>query len=119
MAGKTRGMGFLALIDAFYRANANKITKEEARELAESLLSIIANTLARGEGVAIYNFGLFRVHHVPERSFTPRLKGQTGITVRPEHTKVLFKAGKGLFNLMNPHWEKAVHHGPRGNTPKE
>jgi nucleoid DNA-binding protein len=99
-------MQFKEFIDAFARANSGRgVTRAEARELLESMFTIMARTLEAGEEVRIVNFGRFFVKERRARLIPAHLKYQQGREgeIRPAWRAIRFEVGRGLYNLLNPH----------------
>lgn len=75
------------------------ITKAQATDALNSVLSSVKDTLKDGKKVALVGFGTFSVNHRPERQGrNPRTK--EAITIKAKNV-VKFKAGKELGEAVN------------------
>jgi DNA-binding protein HU-beta len=85
------------LIDAV--AAAADISKSDASKAVEAVTHTIANTLAKGDQVAIVGFGTFAVKH---RAARAGRNPKTGETIQIKASNVpSFKAGKALKDAVN------------------
>ena len=74
--------------------NYTGLTKTESREAVSAIISVITDSLARGERVTLVGFGTFQVG--TRKARTGR-NPQTGESIQIPAKKVpVFKAGKGL-----------------------
>ncbi|MGB5209917.1 MAG: HU family DNA-binding protein [Gammaproteobacteria bacterium] len=85
------------LIDAV--AAAADISKSDAGKAVEAVTHTIANTLAKGDQIAIVGFGTFAVKH---RAARAGRNPKTGETIQIKASNVpSFKAGKALKDAVN------------------
>ncbi len=78
----------------------NKLTKDQAGKVVDSLLAAIKASLKKGEEVKLIGFGTFSVQKTSAREGrNPR----TGETLKiAASNRVTFKAGKELKGTLNP-----------------
>ena len=75
------------------------VTKAQATDALNSVLSSVRDTLKDGNKVTLVGFGTFSVNHRPERQGrNPRTK--EAITIKAKNV-VKFKAGKELGEAVN------------------
>lgn len=75
------------------------ITKAQATDALNSVLSSVKDTLKDGKKLTLIGFGTFSVNHRPERQGrNPRTK--EAITIKAKNV-VKFKAGKELSDSVN------------------
>ncbi len=80
-------------------AEASKLSKAEAQNAVEAMVSVITGELKNGGDVRIVGFGNFTVS---KRSETTGRNPQTGAEVKiPARTVPKFSAGKGLKDAVN------------------
>jgi DNA-binding protein HU-beta len=93
----SNGMTKTALIAQL--ANQLNVSKNMAKQLVDSFLDLITNSLAKGKEVRIQGFGTFKVSHRAARNgVNPR----TGEALKIKAMKVAsFKAGKELKTKVN------------------
>jgi DNA-binding protein HU-beta len=85
------------LIDAV--AEAADISKSDAGKAVEAVTQTIADTLAKGDQVAVVGFGTFAVKH---RAARAGRNPKTGETIQIKASNVpSFKAGKALKDAVN------------------
>ncbi len=85
------------LIDAV--AQAADISKSDAGKAVEAVTQTIADTLAKGDQVAVVGFGTFAVKH---RAARAGRNPKTGETIQIKASNVpSFKAGKALKDAVN------------------
>ncbi|MGD8976169.1 MAG: HU family DNA-binding protein [Gammaproteobacteria bacterium] len=85
------------LIDAV--AHAADISKSDAGKAVEAVTQTIADTLAKGDQVAVVGFGTFAVKH---RAARAGRNPKTGETIQIKASNVpSFKAGKALKDAVN------------------
>lgn len=85
------------LIDAV--AQAADISKSDAGKAVEAVTQTIADTLAKGDQVAVVGFGTFVVKH---RAARAGRNPKTGETIQIKASNVpSFKAGKALKDAVN------------------
>jgi len=85
------------LIDAV--AHAADISKSDASKAVEAVTQTIADTLAKGDQVAVVGFGTFAVKH---RAARAGRNPKTGETIQIKASNVpSFKAGKALKDAVN------------------
>lgn len=80
-------------------AEAAGLTKADAKKGVDALFGAIAEAAARGDEIAINNFGKFTTKKTPERpGFNPVTRDP--ITIKAA-TRISFKAGKVLKDRLN------------------
>jgi len=85
------------MIDAV--AHAADISKSDAAKAVEAVTHTIANTLSKGDQVAVVGFGTFVVKH---RAARAGRNPKTGETIQIKASNVpSFKAGKALKDAVN------------------
>jgi DNA-binding protein HU-beta len=79
-------------------AGESKLTKAQAKEIVDGLLSNVRDTLAKGEEVNLPGFGKFKVQDKPAR--TGR-NPSTGAAIQiPASKKISFAAAKALKDAV-------------------
>lgn len=85
------------LVDAV--AAARGLTKADAKALVETVFAVIGDAAARGEDVAVNNFGKFSVKHMSaQEGRNPRTGEPMVIAAR---VRLGFKAGKALKDKIS------------------
>ena len=80
-------------------ANQLNVSKNMAKQMVDSFLELVTNSLSKGKEVRIQGFGTFKVSHRAARNgVNPR----TGEAIKIKAMKVAsFKAGKELKTKVN------------------
>jgi len=80
-------------------ANQLNVSKNMAKQMVDSFLELVTNSLSKGKEVRIQGFGTFKVSHRAARNgVNPR----TGEAIKIKAMKVAsFKAGKELETKVN------------------
>lgn len=80
-------------------AEANGLTKTEARKVVDAAFAAIADAAAKGDEIAINGFGKFKVKATPERDGR---NPSTGATIKIAASKKLtFAAAKAVKDRLN------------------
>lgn len=80
-------------------ADQTRFTKKDADEAVNAVVSIITDTLAKGEKVSIVGFGTFEVRDRKEKQvINPQTKQ---MMTAPASKAPAFKAGQTLKNAVN------------------
>jgi len=80
-------------------AARSSLTRGDAATAVDAVVSAIADTLERGETVAIAGFGKFTTNHrTPRRGHNPRTGEAVAI---PARTVPTFRAGSALRDRIN------------------
>lgn len=80
-------------------ADQTRFTKKDADEAVNAVVSIITDTLAKGEKVSIVGFGTFEVRDRKEKQvINPQTKQ---MMTAPASKAPAFKAGQSLKNAVN------------------
>lgn len=80
-------------------AEANGLTKTEARKVVDGVFAAIADAAAKGDEIAINGFGKFKVKATPERDGR---NPSTGATIKIAASKKLtFAPAKAVKDRLN------------------
>jgi len=80
-------------------ATSHEMTKADARKIVDSVFDAIANAAAKGDEIALNQFGKFKVKHSPAREGR---NPATGETIKIAASKKLtFSAAKAVKDRLN------------------
>ena len=80
-------------------AEANGLTKADARKVVDGVFAAIADAAAKGDEIAINGFGKFKIKDTPEREGR---NPATGATIKIAASKKLtFTPGKAVKDALN------------------